>query len=111
MNLGDRPLGVKITVNRDQVAAFCKKWKIRELSFFGSVIRDDFGPKSDVDVLVTFAPGAEWSLLDFVSMEDELGDIFGRKVDLVTRRVIERSHNWIRRNAILSGSEPVYIEG
>jgi predicted nucleotidyltransferase len=76
---------------------------------FGSVLRDDFRPDSDVDVLVTFAPEAEWSLFDHVTMEEELSSILGHKVDLVSRRAIERSRNWIRRKAILEAAEPFYV--
>lgn len=95
----------KIELPRDRIHEFCMKWKIVELSLFGSVLRDDFGPDSDVDVLVAFAPGARWSLFDRGEME--LAGILGRNVDLVSRRAIEQSHNWVRRRAIL-GSARVY---
>ncbi len=91
--------------------AFCKRWMVGELSFFGSVLRDDFGPESDVDVLVSFEPAARPSLLDHVAMKDELAEILGRPVDLVTRPAVERSRNSIRRDAILSSSEVVYATG
>ena len=99
----------KIPIDRDKIAKFCQRWKIIELALFGSVLRDDFRPDSDVDVLVTFAPTAEWSLFDNVNMEGELSAILGRKVDLVSRRAVERSDNWIRRKAILSTAEPFYV--
>jgi len=99
----------QITVDREKIAEFCRRWKITELSLFGSVLRDDFRPDSDVDVLVTFAPDAQWSLFDAVEMEQELSTIFGRKVDLISRRPVERSENWIRRKAILSTAEPFYV--
>jgi len=99
----------RIPIDRKKVADFCRRWKITEFALFGSVLRDDFRPDSDVDVLVTFAPDAEWSLFDDVDMEEELSAIFGRKVDLVSRRAVERSDNWIRRKAILSTAEPVYV--
>jgi predicted nucleotidyltransferase len=101
-------MGVRIPVDREKIVAFCQRWKITELAFFGSVLRDDFRPESDVDVLVTFAPGAEWSLFDHVALEEELSALLGRKVDLVSRRAIERSSNWIRRKAILETAEPYY---
>jgi predicted nucleotidyltransferase len=101
-------MSVKIPIDRDKIAEFCHRWKITELSLFGSVLRDDFRPDSDVDVLVTFAEDAEWSLFDHVTMEDDLSAILGRKVDLVSRRAIERSPNWIRRKAILEGAESYY---
>lgn len=83
------------------IAEFCRRWTITEFALFGSVLRDDFGPDNDIDVLVSFAPGVRHSLFDLVHMEDELRAIFGRHVDLVTRRAIERSTNEWRRNAIL----------
>jgi predicted nucleotidyltransferase len=93
---------------RDQLADFCRKWKITELSLFGSALREDFGPESDVDVLVTFAPGHRWGLLDAVRMEQEIAELLGRAVDLVSRRAVERSDNWIRRRAILESAEVIY---
>lgn len=94
---------------KDKIAEFCQRWKIVELSLFGSVLRDDFRPDSDVDVLVRFAPDAEWSLLDHVAMEEELSAILGRKVDIVSRSAIERSENYIRRKAILGTAQPYYV--
>lgn len=98
-----------LAVDRQKILSFCLRWKIVELSFFGSVLRLDFRPDSDIDVLVSFAPEADWSLLDHALMEEELGDLLGRKVDLVSRRGIERSANEIRRNAILKSAEPFYV--
>ena len=72
------------------------------------MLRDDFGPESDIDVLVSFLPEAEHGLLDLVAMEEELGRLHGRKVDLVSRRGIERSRNYIRRRAILDSAEVIY---
>ena len=77
--------GLRIDIPREQLADFCKRWKIIELAVFGSVLRDDFRPDSDVDVLVTFADGARWSLFDIVDMEDQLKELFGREVDLSER--------------------------
>lgn len=102
-------MNARIPIDREKIAEFCQRWKIAEFALFGSVLRDNFRPDSDVDVLVTFAPDAEWSLFDDVDMEEELSAIFGRKVDLVSRRAVERSDNWIRRKAILSTAEPVYV--
>jgi len=93
---------------RQTITEFCQRWRIAELALFGSVLRADFRPDSDVDVLVTFAEAARWSLLDHIAMEEELSQLLGRKVDLVSRRAIERSKNWVRRDAILSGVEPIY---
>lgn len=94
--------------NAPEIGEFCKRWKIERLELFGSALRPDFGPESDVDILVTFAEGSAWSLLDHVCMEDELAGIIGREVDLVSRRAVARSRNWIRRDGILNGAEPIY---
>lgn len=102
-------MSARIAIDRERIADFCRRWKIVELALFGSVLRDDFRPDSDIDVLVSFAPDAEWSLFDHVAMEDELTAMIGRKVDLVSRRAIERSENWIRRKAILGSAEPVHV--
>jgi predicted nucleotidyltransferase len=101
----------RIPIDHERIEEFCRRWKITELALFGSVLRDDFRPDSDVDVLVTFADGATWSLLEMARMQGELGALLGRPADLVSRRGLERSHNWIRRRAILESAEPVYVAG
>ncbi len=98
----------RIPVDHDAVASFCERWKIAELALFGSVLREDFRPESDVDVLVRFGPGASWSLLDHGAMEEELSEILRRKVDLVSRRAVEKSSNRIRRKAILESAQTLY---
>lgn len=67
---------------------------------FGSVLRDDFGPESDVDVLVEFAPEARWNLLDLIDAERDLSEISGSPVDLIARRCVEQNEDWIRRRHI-----------
>jgi uncharacterized protein len=99
---------VQIPINRERLAAFCQKHEIQRLSFFGSVLRDDFRPDSDVDVLVEFLPEAKHSLFDLVRMEMELKNILGRKVDLISRRGVEASRNHLRKQAILDSAEVVY---
>ena len=94
-----------------KLETFCRKWRIGGLSLFGSVLRDDFSPQSDVDFLVSFAPDADWSLLDHMRMEEELSVIIGRKVEIVSRRSIDRSENWIRRAEILGSAREVYAAG
>ena len=97
----------RLNVTPAELADFCRRWEVRELALFGSVLRDDFGPGSDVDVLVEFSPDARWSLFDHVQMQDELGELFGRSVDLVTKKGLERSRNAVRRQAILEGAQVV----
>ncbi len=99
---------MNLDIDQDLIKKFCQKWEIKELVFFGSVIREDFNPSSDVDVLVSFEDTATWSLLDHVSMQRELSEIIGRDVDLVTRRSVEQSHNWLRKKQILENSEAYY---
>ena len=99
-----------LTIPDNALAAFCRRWKITELALFGSVLRDDFRPDSDVDVLVTFAPQARWTLFDMVHMRDGLQGILGRPVDLVSRRGVEQSRNPLRRQAILSSAESLYVQ-
>jgi hypothetical protein len=101
----------KIEVPTAHIAEFCRRWRITEFALFGSVFRDDFNSESDVDVLVTFAQDAPWRLFDLGRMEDELERIFGRPVDLVSRRGLESSPNYLRREAILSSAEVVHVEG
>lgn len=100
--------GPRIDIPLEQIRAFCRRWRIEELALFGSVLRDDFGPESDVDVLVTCGPGAEHTLQAYLAMQAELTDILGREVDLVDREAIAASHNWLRRRRILESARTVY---
>lgn len=100
-----------VDIPTERIAAFCRKWKIREFALFGSVLRDDFGPDSDVDCLVEFLPDADWTLLDVIRAEQELSDLLGRPVDLVERPEVERSENWIRRRHILGTARTIYAAG
>jgi predicted nucleotidyltransferase len=102
-------LAGRLTLDRERLAAFCRRWAVTELALFGSVLRDDFRSDSDVDVLVAFAPGARPGMFDLVDMEEELAGLFGRRVDLVTRRAVEESDNWIRRRAILASAVPLLV--
>jgi predicted nucleotidyltransferase len=101
----------RTNLSTEQIADFCRRWQISELALFGSALRDDFGPDSDLDVLVTFAPGARWGLLDGVRMEQELARLLGRKVDLLSKRAVESSPNWILRREILGTAEVIYGPG
>ncbi len=95
----------KMIVPKDKIADFCRRWKVAEFALFGSVLREDFSPDSDIDVLVTFDPNAHHSLFELVRMEEELEAIFGRKVDLVEKAGIR---NPFRRHEILKSLEIVY---
>jgi hypothetical protein len=95
----------KIDVPNEKIRDFCMKWKILEFSLFGSVLRDDFRPNSDVDVLISFDEAAGWDLFDIVDMKEELKSIFHREVDLVEQGAIR---NPFRKQSILSTKEILY---
>jgi predicted nucleotidyltransferase len=99
---------MKLNLPDDKIAEFCRKWNVVEFALFGSVLRDDFRPDSDVDVLVSFAPDSRVSLFDWPDMQDELQAIFGRPVDLLTRAGIEESRNPYRKKSILDSARVVY---
>jgi len=94
-----------IDIPKTALREFCRKWKIRELSLFGSVLRRDFREDSDVDVLVEFERGHGWGLYEVVDMEEELAELFGRKVDLVMKGGLR---NPIRRREIIETRQVVY---
>ena len=100
-------MNAQIEIPTDKIAAFCRRNRIRRLALFGSVLRDDFTPESDVDVLVDFVPG-QTPGLEFFSMQDELSEMLGRQVDLYTFKEIENSRNWILRDEILNSVEVQY---
>lgn len=95
----------RIPIDSERITAFCEKWRIVELALFGSVLRPDFGPQSDVDVLVTFQADAPWSLWDLVAIRDELEAIFQKPVDLVEKKALK---NPFRRHSILTSKRVIY---
>jgi predicted nucleotidyltransferase len=99
---------IKIRVPRTQLAEFCRRNHIRKLAFFGSVLRDDFGPQSDVDVLVEFEEGKTPGFA-FFGMQEELAKLFGREVDLYTFRGVQASRNPFRRKSILESAREYYV--
>ena len=98
----------RVRLSDAQIAAYCERWNVVELALFGSVLRDDFGPDSDVDVLVRFRPGHHPSLFGLSRMEWDLAELVGRPVDLLERKAVERSRNYIRRRAILGSARTIY---
>jgi predicted nucleotidyltransferase len=96
-------------ISTETVAAFCQRWRVNELALFGSVLRQDFDRDSDIDILISFDQNAAWSLIDLVRMQEELETLLGRDVDLVERRAVGKSRNYIRRKHILSTAEPLYV--
>jgi predicted nucleotidyltransferase len=95
---------IAVEVDNEKLRDFCRRWKLTEFSLFGSVVRDNFGPESDVDVMVKFADGAPWSLSQWLQMQRELEALFHRHVDLVERDAIEKSDNRFRKREILSSA-------
>jgi len=100
---------VRIKIPKTELADFCKRWNIAEFALFGSVLSPEFRPDSDVDVLVAFAPQAHINLFDMVHMQDELKSLFGRDVDIISRRGVEHSRNYLRRKRILESAEVIHV--
>ncbi len=96
------------TVPQEQLADYCRRWDIVELSLFGSALREDFRPDSDVDILVSFREDARHTLFTMVRMQEELKCLIGRKVDLLSRRGLEKSKNYLRKKAIFDTAEVLY---
>ena len=113
-SIGGLPAGIaeaaaaRFHLSGGQIAAFCERWNVVELALFGSVLRDDFGPDSDIDVLVRFRPGHHPSLFGLSRMVWDLEELVGRPVDLVERKAVERSRNYIRRRDILGSARTIY---
>ncbi|MBW4442277.1 MAG: nucleotidyltransferase domain-containing protein [Plectolyngbya sp. WJT66-NPBG17] len=92
-----------------EIQTFCQRWHITELALFGSVLREDFhSSRSDVDVLISFAPQARQGLSEMIQIQEELERLFQRKVDCIVRESIKQSQNWIRKRNILNSAEVVY---
>ena len=102
---------MKLDFNRETLGRFCQEHGIARLELFGSALRDDFRGDSDVDLLATLRGDARPTLLDWADMQEKLAEMFGRPVDLVSRRAIERSRNRYRKHSILSTALPIYAEG
>jgi len=95
-------------ISKTKITSFCHRWHISQLALFGSILRDDFKPDSDVDVLITSDDAADWGLFDHVKMQQELQTIFQRQIDLITMSALEHSQNWLRRNEILKTTQIIY---
>ena len=101
-------MAIHLNIDRDQLRQLCDRWHVRELAIFGSALRQDFRPDSDVDVLVSFDEQATPSLFDLATMAEELESLVGRPVDLLTRHAVEHSRNPYRRDEILRSAETLY---
>lgn len=99
----------RLGITPAQLVEFCQQWHVAELSLFGSILRDDFRPDSDVDMLVTYQPTSKRGLFEKMAMQEELQLLLHRNVDLVSKKAIEQSRNWIRRDNILNSAEVIYV--
>ena len=99
---------LNIALPPDAISTYCQKWQVAELALFGSVLREDFHANSDVDVLVTFRADARPTLFTLSEMTAELESIVGRKIDLVTRGSVEKSENYLLRDAVLQSAQVIY---
>jgi uncharacterized protein len=100
-----------IDLPMEKIAEFCDRWQLTEFALFGSVLRDDFRPESDIDVMVQFHSEAHPTFNSLDQMEKELKTIFQRDIDLITRQGIETSRNYLRRQEILSSAQVIYATG
>jgi hypothetical protein len=103
-------LTTQIELPMDKIADFCRRWKIARLEVFGSVLRGDFRPESDVDFIASYVPEVHWSLLDRVHMKHEMEDMLGRSVDLLNRRALEHDRQNDRAAGILAQARLLYAE-
>jgi uncharacterized protein len=107
-NFEFRQIMPTIDLPTEQITEFCDRWQITEFALFGSVLRDDFRPDSDIDIMVQFHPDAHPTFSSLDQMEAELKAIFQRDIDLITRQGIETSRNYLRRQEILSSAQVIY---
>lgn len=95
---------------KNEIKQFCKDWKVKELSVFGSLITDKFNKESDIDILISLKDNTHYGLFELSDMKIELEKIFGREVDLVTRKSVEKSSNYLQSKSILENLKSIYSE-
>jgi predicted nucleotidyltransferase len=98
----------RLNAKPEQLTEICQQWQIVELALFGSILREDFNLNSDVDLLVSFAPQAKITFFDLDNIENQFSLLFKRPVDIVTKKAMEKSHNWIRQQNILGNAKIIY---
>ncbi|MHC4532682.1 MAG: nucleotidyltransferase family protein [Planctomycetota bacterium] len=99
---------INLGIPAEKIADFCRRWKIKRLAIFGSAAEGELRPASDIDLLVTFSQDADWTMFDHFTMEEELSDLFGRDVDLISLRAVEENPNPISRREILNSARQIY---
>jgi uncharacterized protein len=105
----DARVQARLNITSEQLIEFCQRWQVAELALFGSVLRDDFHADSDIDMLVTYKQTAKRGLFEKMHMQEEIRSLLHRDVDLVSKKAIERSQNWMRRQNILSSAAVIYV--
>ncbi len=98
-----------MNIDQKKIKVFCQKWKIQELAIFGSFLRADFNDKSDVDILISFAPNINWGF-EIAELREELSQIFNRNIDILSKRSLEMSKNKFKRDEILNSCIVIYDE-
>ena len=98
----------RLQIKPDRLKDICQQWKIIELALFGSVLRDDFDAQSDIDILISFDESITITFFDLDTLEEQLSMLFHRPVDIVTKKAVQQSHNWIRKQNILDNSQVIY---
>ena len=98
-----------INIQEEQLREICKRYLIRELAIFGSTLREDFNDKSDIDLLIEFEPKSGITLFNIVDLKEEFEKLFGRDVDIVSKKAIQRSRNYLKRKAILENFKVIYV--
>ena len=109
-NSGGTSVITSLPLQIEQITTFCRKWGIRELAVFGSVLRPDFSQESDVDFLVTYQEGMKPEWPRILDMQEELTMLVGRPVDVIDRKNVELSENYIKRKHILQSAQVMYVE-
>ena len=99
----------RLGITKSQLTVFCRRWHVAELALFGSVLTNKFQSNSDIDVLVTYQPEAKRGLIEKAIMKEELEELVGRKIDLISKKAIAQSRNWIRRKNILETAKVFYV--
>lgn len=107
----DSKIQQRLNLSDQEIAAFCQQWGIRSLALFGSILRDDFGQGSDIDLLIAFQPQVRQGLLTLARIKHALEAKLQRPVDIALKEVIANSENWIRREEILGTAQTIYDQG
>lgn len=102
----DSAIKKRLSISAEELSIFCQNWKINELALFGSVLRSDFRDDSDIDVLISFDADTSWSLLDWVTMREQLQGIFCRDVDMADKQGLKNPY---RRYEILKSCQVIYL--